>query len=133
MLMAAVPFSAHAQAAPTDPVGPPATATSPAAWTWDELKAAEFEHRDAFTTQVRALHTRFEPELAELRSRFKETDASVAQKKAMAELDKADFDFAEKMKALDNVSVETWETVKSNLLSSWVNLREAFKRTRPTE
>lgn len=131
--MAAVPFSGYAQTAPTSPVGPPPTATSPAAWTWEELKAAEFEQRDEFTAQVRALHARFEPELAELRSRFKETDASMAQKKAMAELDKADFDFTEKMKALDNVSVETWETVKSNLLSAWTNLQEAFKRTRPTE
>lgn len=123
--------AANAQPSPTPPVTAPTEQGTE--WSWEKLKAAEFEQRETFIEQVRALHARFEIEIAQLRTRFKETDATESQKKAMIELDKAEVDFEEKMKALDNVTRETWETVKSNLLSSWLNLQEAYKKTKPTE
>jgi hypothetical protein len=110
------------------------TATSSTgAWSWDQLKNAEFEQRDDFTAQIRTVHTQFRDDVAQLRSRYQETAATESEKKAMTDLEKAETDFDEKLKALDNVSAETWETVKSNLLSSWLNLQEAFRRARPTE
>jgi hypothetical protein len=133
LVVAVAPLRAHAGNLPIGPIAPAPRAGSSATWTWEALKTAEFDQRDAFTAQTRTMLAGFEPELAALRSRFKETDATESQKKAMVELDRADFDFAEKIKALDNVAPETWETVKSNLLSSWMNLQEAFKKTKPTE
>ncbi len=118
---------------PTPPVAPAPSAPDSSALSWDELKKVEFEQRAVFISQLRSMHAKFEADVAALRARFKETNATESQKKAMIELDKAEVDFEEKMKALDNVTAETWETVKSNLLSSWLNLQEAFKQTRPTE
>jgi hypothetical protein len=113
---------------PAEPVAPASTE-----WSWEELKNAEFEKHDAFIAQLKDMHAKFDTEVDVLRSKFKETDATDSEKKAMIELDKAEVDFEGKMKALDNVTADTWETVKSNLLSSWLNLKEAFKKARPTE
>ena len=126
-LLAATAVRAAEPAAPAagSPVVVPSTTE-----TSDRLKAGTFEERAGFSVLVKELGAQAEAARGELNAGYNEMQASPARRAAMELLRLRAADFKDKTSALDNVSAETWETVKSSLVTPWQNLQGAIAKAR---
>ncbi len=98
--------------------------------TMDRMKDATFEQRDEFALMVKNVGAQSDTAVAELNTGYAEMLASPARRAAMDALKKAAANFKEKAAALDNVSADTWETVKSNIVTASGNLESALAKAR---
>lgn len=96
----------------------------------DRMKDATFEQRDEFALMVKNVGAQSDTAVAELNTGYAEMLASPARRAAMDALKKAAANFKEKAAALDNVSADTWETVKSNIVTASGNLESALAKAR---
>jgi hypothetical protein len=95
-----------------------------------KLKAYTFEQRAEFATFVKDLGTKSDIAITGLNVGYNEMQASPARRAAMEALRLAAVDFKNKTSVLDNVTAETWESIRSNLVSSWENLQSALAKAR---
>jgi hypothetical protein len=95
-----------------------------------KLKGYTFEQRAEFAIFVKDLGTKSDATITGLNVGYNEMQASPARRAAMEVLRLAAADFKNKTSALDNVTAETWESVRSNLVSSWENLQSALAKVR---
>jgi hypothetical protein len=129
-------FAARAAADTTGQVTAPAgseqdsqtlTATSA------RLKSFTFEQRADFSVLVKSLGAKSDAAVTGLNANYNEMQASRARRAAMEAVRTAQADFKDKIAALDTVAVETWENTKSNIVTSWENLKGAMQRARTTQ
>jgi hypothetical protein len=97
---------------------------------WDRVKDYTFDKRDDFTANAKALSSKMEVQLSEVRANFSEAKASVSRKAAMEELKNAEADYKDKLRALATASADTWEAAKANLILAWDRLQAAYYKAR---
>lgn len=93
----------------------------------------DFDQIDDFKSQIKSMAADFNDDLRDAKANKTNPPSTDTERKAVADLEKAQTSFKEALKGLDNASQETWETVKGNILSSWVNLQDAFQKVYGTE
>jgi Skp family chaperone for outer membrane proteins len=106
------------------------SAKTTAANAWDSVKHSTYDSRDAFNKELKALNSKFDANVAELRANYDEAKASASRKAAMDELKSADADFKEKMSAVGKATSDTWESVRSSTVASWDRLEAAYQKAR---
>ena len=109
---------------------PPADPVPTTAEMRSKLEAYTFEQLAEFVTLVDDLGQQADKEQAALNVGYNEMMATPAQRQAMLELHDAAADFKSNTDSLDNAQAVTWETVRSNLTSSWVVLHDALANAR---
>ena len=97
---------------------------------WDRVKDYTFDKRDDFTANAKALSSKMDVQLSEVRANFSEAKASVSRKAAMEELKNAEADYKDKLRALATASADTWEAAKANLILAWDRLQAAYYKFR---
>ncbi len=97
---------------------------------WDNLKSFTYEKRSDFDKQVKAMETKLEAEISEMRSKYSEAKASASRKAAMAELKDAESDYKQKMSAVGSATADTWDAAKDNVVTAWDRLQAAYAKAR---
>jgi hypothetical protein len=97
---------------------------------WDKVKSYSFDKKDDFTANAKALNSKMEAEVAELRANYSEANASASRKAAMAELKNSEADYKEKLSALGNATADTWDSAKQNVIASWDKLKASYDKAR---
>lgn len=97
---------------------------------WDNFKAHTFEKRDDFTAQAKALSSRMDAQMQEVRTSYSEATASASRKAAMEELKNAEADYKAKTRALGDASAATWDAAKQNVILAWDRLEAAYHKAR---
>ena len=123
-------FTGFSKAEQVEPAAGAPGAVPTSTETSARLKGYTFEQRAEFSLFVKQLGTQSDAAIAELNAGYTEMMATPARRAAMEALRRAAADFKDKTSALDNASAETWETIKSNLVTSWVNLQSALAKAR---
>ena len=97
---------------------------------WGDVKAFTFEKRDSFSASAKALSSKMDSQLSELRANYSEAKASASRKAAMDELKNSEADYHEKLAALGTATADTWDSAKQNVISSWDKLQAAYDKAR---
>jgi gas vesicle protein len=97
---------------------------------WDSVKSHTWEKRDDFTTNAKAVTSRFDAQLSELRANYSEAKASASRKAAMADLKNSEADYKEKVGALGNATAATWDSGKQNVIAAWDRLQASYYKAR---
>lgn len=97
---------------------------------WDSVKAHTWENRDGFSANAKAIGSRFDAQMSELRANYSEAKASASRKAAMADLKSSEADYKEKVGALGNATAATWDSGKQNVIASWDRLQASYYKAR---
>jgi hypothetical protein len=97
---------------------------------WGDVKSFTFEKRDSFSANAKALSSKMESKLSELRASYSEAKASASRKAAMEELKNSESDYNEKLAALGTATADTWDSAKQNVISAWDKLQAAYDKAR---
>jgi hypothetical protein len=97
---------------------------------WGDVKSFTFEKRDSFSANAKALSSKMESKLSELRASYSEAKASASRKAAMEELKNSESDYNEKLAALSTATADTWDSAKQNVISAWDKLQAAYDKAR---
>lgn len=97
---------------------------------WDNFKDYTFEKRDDFTANARAMSSKMDAKLSELRANYSEAKASASRKAAMQELKDSEADYQDKVDALGRATADTWDSAKQNVIHAWDRLEAAYDKAR---
>lgn len=97
---------------------------------WGDVKSFTFEKRDSFSANAKALSSKMESKLSELRASYSEAKASASRKAAMEELKNSESNYNEKLAALGTATADTWDSAKQNVISAWDKLQAAYDKAR---
>ncbi|MEO5959450.1 MAG: hypothetical protein ABIZ49_07105 [Opitutaceae bacterium] len=97
---------------------------------WDEVKSFTFDKRNDFVASAKAMSSKLDVQLAEVRTNYSEAKASASRKAAMAELKNAEADYKEKLAALGNATAATWDSGKQNVILAWDKVQAAYYKAR---
>jgi hypothetical protein len=97
---------------------------------WDSVKSFSFDKKDDFTAGAKALSSKMDAQLSEVRANYSDAKASASRKAAMAELKSAEADYKEKLAALGNATAATWDSAKQNLIAAWDRVQAAYYKAR---
>ncbi len=97
---------------------------------WDKVKSYTFDKKDDFTANAKALNSKMEAEVSELRANYSEANASASRKAAMAELKDSEANYKEKLSALGNATADTWDSAKQNVIAAWDKLKASYDKAR---
>ena len=97
---------------------------------WGDVKSFTFEKRDSFSANAKALSSKMESKLSELRVSYSEAKASASRKAAMEELQNSESDYNEKLAALGTATANTWDSAKQNVIAAWDKLQAAYDKAR---
>ena len=97
---------------------------------WDNVKSYTFEKRNDFTASAKAMTSKMDSQLSELRANYSEANASASRKAAMAELKDSEADYKAKLDALGTATADTWDAAKQNVIASWDKLQAAYYKAR---
>ena len=97
---------------------------------WGDVKSFTFEKRDSFSATAKALSSKMESKLSELRASYSEAKASASRKAAMEALKNSESDYNEKLAALGSANADTWDSAKQNVISAWDKLQAAYDKAR---
>ena len=95
---------------------------------WGDVKSFTFEKRDSFSANAKALASKMDSRLSELRANYSEAKASASRKAAMEELKNSESDYQEKLAALGTATADTWDSAKQNVIYSWDKLQAAYDK-----
>ncbi|MDI1319054.1 MAG: hypothetical protein PSW75_02520, partial [bacterium] len=112
---------------------PPATPAPTSTETSDKLKAYTFEQRAEFKGFVNELTAQSDAVVTKLNMGYNSMLVTPARRTAMENLTKAAADFKTQAHALDNVSADTWDSVKSALVNCWQNFAGALTKVRESK
>ena len=138
-LLAATACSKAGQTKPVvadTPVPAPAQEPAPAPTiteTTDRLKAYTFEQRAECKVFVKTLVEQGDAAVAEVSLGYNSMLATPARRAAMVALAEAAHNFKDEAGHLDNVSAETWDSVRSGLVTFWQNLAGALAKARESK
>jgi hypothetical protein len=96
----------------------------------DHLSSHTFDERDALVVLVQQLVAQADTDIAALKIGYNDMLAGKSQQDAMAELDRATSGFKAQADTLAAARAENWDTVKSAVVSFWVNLQTALAKAR---
>jgi major membrane immunogen (membrane-anchored lipoprotein) len=97
---------------------------------WDDAKSFTFEKRDDFRASAKAMNSKMEARLSDLRANYSEAKASASRKAAMAELKDSEVAYKEKAEALGTATADTWDSAKKNVVAAWDNLQASYDKAR---
>jgi hypothetical protein len=97
---------------------------------WDDVKSFTFDKRNEFTANAKALSSKMDAQLSEIRANYADAKASASRKAAMAELKNSEADYKEKVDALGSATASTWDSAKQNVIASWDRLQAAYYKAR---
>ena len=97
---------------------------------WDNVKTFTFEKRDDFRANGKAMSSKWDAQMSELRANYSEAKASASRKAAMAELKDSEAAYKEKLEALGTATADTWDSAKQNVISSWDHLQASYYKAR---
>ena len=97
---------------------------------WDSVKSYTFEKRSDFSASAKAMSSKFDADLSELRANYSEATASASRKAAMADLKSSEADYKEKLSALGTATADTWDSAKQNVIASWDKLQASYYKAR---
>jgi hypothetical protein len=97
---------------------------------WDDVRSYSYEKRDDFTKSARALSSKFDSEVSQLRANYSDATASASRKIAMDELKNSEADYKAKLDALGHASAATWESAKQNVIAAWDKLQASYHKAR---
>jgi len=97
---------------------------------WDNVKTFTFEKRDDFRANGKAMSSKWDAQMSELRANYSEAKASASRKAAMEELKNSEADYQAKLAALGTATADTWDSAKQNVISSWDKLQAAYDKAR---
>jgi hypothetical protein len=97
---------------------------------WGDVQSFTFEKRDSFSANAKAMSSKMESKLSELRANYADAKASASRKATMEELKNSESDYQEKLAALSTASADTWDSAKLNVISAWDKLQAAYDKAR---
>lgn len=97
---------------------------------WDDLKAYSYEKRDDFNKSARAMGSKMDSELSQLRADYSEAKASASRKLAMEQLKNDEADYKTKLDALGHATAATWDSAKQNVIAAWDKLQASYHKAR---
>ena len=97
---------------------------------WGDVKSFTFEKRDSFSANAKAMSSKMESKLSELRANYSDAKASASRKAAMEELKNSESDYQEKLAALGTATADTWDSAKQNVIAAWDKLQAAYDKAR---
>lgn len=97
---------------------------------WDSAKTFTFEKREDFRATGKAMGSRWDAQMSELRASYSEAQASASRKAAMAELKDSEAAYQEKFSALGTATADTWDSAKQNVILSWDRLQASYQKAR---
>jgi hypothetical protein len=97
---------------------------------WDETKSFTFEKRDDFRASAKAMSSKMEAQLSDLRANYSEAKASASRKTAMAEIKDSEVAYKEKVEALGTATADTWDSAKQNVIAAWDHLQASYDKAR---
>ena len=115
--------------APRTDVAPPPPAPTTAEIV-TKLKTYTYEQRAEYALLVDDLTRKADAALTELSASYVEVKSSPTRRKAMEAYRAAAADFKDKATKVDNAQPENWESITSNLATSWQNLQGAEAKFR---
>ena len=95
---------------------------------WDDVKSYTFEKRNDFSNHAKAVSSKLDAEISELRTNYSEAKASASRKAAMAELKDAAADYKSKLDALGGATADTWDSAKQNVILAWDRIQAAYHK-----
>jgi len=97
---------------------------------WADVKGYTYEKRTEFGAKARAMKSKMDDEVDQLRADYAESKASASRKAAMEEVRNAQADFKAKVDALGHASADTWDSAKQKVVAAWDRLEAAVKKAR---
>jgi hypothetical protein len=97
---------------------------------WGDVKSYTFEKRSDFSASAKALSSKMDAQLSELRADYSEATASASRKAAMAELKDSEADYKAKLDALGTATADTWDSAKQNVIASWDKLQANYYKAK---
>ncbi|MEO6992131.1 MAG: hypothetical protein ABI273_00760 [Lacunisphaera sp.] len=97
---------------------------------WDNVKSYTFDKRNDFAANAKAMSSKLESQIAEVRANYSEATASASRKAAMEELKNSEADYKEKLSALGNATADTWDSAKQNVIASWDKMKASYDKAR---
>jgi hypothetical protein len=96
----------------------------------DALTSFDFERRDEFAVQFKAMHSEFAAQLREYQAANPE--AGKDPDSPMSEVLSAEADFKNKLDAVSTADANSWNTARDNVTAAWERLQAAFGRLHVT-
>ncbi len=97
---------------------------------WDDVKSFTFEKHNDFSASAKALTSKMDAQISELRANYSEAKASASRKAAMEELKNSEADYKAKLDALGTATADTWDSAKQNVIASWDRLQASYDKAR---
>ena len=97
---------------------------------WDSVKSYTFEKRADFSASAKAMTSKMDSEVSELRANYSDATASASRKAAMAELKNSEADYKTKLDALGTATADTWDSAKQNVIASWEKLEASYYKAK---
>jgi hypothetical protein len=94
------------------------------------VKSFTFEKRDDFRANAKALSSKMDVQMSELRTNYSEAKASNSRKAAMAEIKDSETSYKEKVEALGTATADTWDSAKQNVILAWDRLQASYDKAR---
>lgn len=97
---------------------------------WNDVKSYTYEKRSDFSASAKAMTSKMDSEISELRANYSEAKASSSRKAAMAELKDSEADYKAKLDALGSATADTWDSAKQNVIASWDKLQASYYKAK---
>ena len=97
---------------------------------WNDVKSYTFEKRSDFSASAKALTSKMDSQISEMRANYSDAKASASRKAAMAELKDSEADYKAKLDALGSATADTWDSAKQNVISSWDKLQASYYKAK---
>jgi hypothetical protein len=88
------------------------------------------DKKNDFEKSAKALSSKMEAQLSEVRANYSEAKASASRKAAMEELKNSEADYKAKVAALGNATAATWDSAKQNVIAAWDKLQASYQKAR---
>lgn len=98
--------------------------------TWKDVKSYTFEKHDDFSANAKALTSKMDSQVQQLRVNYSDAKASASRRAAMEELKNSQADYKDKVEALSHATADTWDSAKQNVIGSWDRLQAAYDKAR---
>ena len=97
---------------------------------WGDVKSYTFEKRSDFSASAKAMTSKIDAQISEMRANYSDAKASASRKAAMAELKDSEADYKSKLDALGTATADTWDSAKQNVIASWDKLQASYDKAK---
>lgn len=97
---------------------------------WDDVKNYSFDKKNDFEASAKAMASKMDAQVSEVRANYSEAKASATRKAAMEELKSSEADYKAKVAALGNATSATWDSAKQNVIAAWDRLQASYHKAR---